>query len=167
MHDELLPLPEQLVALQRRGMVVEDPELARQALLRDVRQVSIHAAANRSIDLVERPTAPIVSQDGRVPYCARSQELKLRHGRPGTHIANSPLPRHSMAARQTAAEVADGARPVPTDDRWDAWCEGTGRGRVHQEALAPGASGKIVTVLTDNAWDVDGGDDEDHSGEDA
>lgn len=134
----------------------------------DACQVSIHAAANRYIDLVERPTALIVSQDGIVQYCARSKELKDRHGRRVANIAKgSPLPPHSLAARMTATEVAACVRPTPTEDRWDAWFEGAGRGDIQQEVLALGTYGKVITVLTDNAWDVDGGDDEDQSSEDA
>jgi hypothetical protein len=151
-----------------KGIPADDDGLPAILALREACQVSIHAAANRYIDLVERPTALIVSQDGQVQYCARSKELKDRHGRQVANIAKgSSLPPHSLAARMTATEVAACVRPTPTEDRWDAWFDGAGRGDIQQEVLALGTYGKVITVLTDNAWDVDGDDDGDHDGEDA
>ena len=151
-----------------KGIPADDDGLPAILALREACQVSIHAAANRYIDLVERPTALIVSQDGQVQYCARSKELKDRHGGRVANIAKgSSLPPHSLAARMTATEVAACVRPTPTEDRWDAWFDGAGRGDIQQEVLALGTYGKVITVLTDNAWDVDGDDDGDHDEEDA
>ena len=124
-------------------------------------QVSIHAAANRYIDLVERPTALVVSQDGKVLYCARSRELKQRQGRNAEYITKgSSLPAHSFAARMTPAEVAARKRPAATDDRWDAWFGGGDRGEIQQEALGLGSYGKVITVLSANDWDAEGNDDD-------
>jgi hypothetical protein len=148
-----------------KGISADDDGLPAILALHDACKVSIHAAANRYIELVERPTALIVSQDGKVQYCARSQELKDRHGRKVANIAKgSPLPVHSLASRMTAADVASGIRPKPIDDRWDAWFGFAGRGEIQQEALALGSYGKVITVLTDNAWDV-GDDDADEDGD--
>lgn len=120
-------------------------------------QVSIHAAANRYIDLVERPTALVVSVNGKVAYCARSEALRDRLGRSGASITRgSALPVHSQAARMTAEEVRAGHRSKPGETRWLHWFGGADRGNVKEEVLGLGTYGKVITVLSDNDWEVDG-----------
>lgn len=123
-------------------------------------QVSIHAAANRYIDLVERPTALIVSTGGTVDYCARSEDLRKRQGKGASIARGSALPVHSKAARMTSDEVRAAHRTTAGETRWCHWFGGSDRSNVQEEALGLGAYGKIITVLSDNDWDLDG-DDED------
>jgi hypothetical protein len=143
----------------------DDDGLASILALSEHCQVSIHAAANRYIDLVERPTALIVSTNGTVDYCARSEELRKRLGKGSSITRGSTLPVHSKAARMTADEVRAAHRTKAGETRWSNWFGGSDRSNVQEEALGLGAYGKIITVLSDNDWDLDG-EDEDGDRED-
>lgn len=137
--------------------LADDDGLAAILALSEHCQVSIHAAANRYIDLVERPTALIVSTNGTVDYCARSEELRKRQG--GSIVRGSALPVHSKAARMMADEIRAALRMPAGETRWCNWFGGSDNSNVQEEALGLGSYGKILTVLSDNDWDVDGDDD--------
>lgn len=154
----LMPRKECLEFL--RPIPAQDDGLTAILALAERCEVSRHAAANRFIDLVERPTALLVSLGGVVQYCARSQELLGRHRKNeiATIAKGSKLPVHSLAARMTGVEVSAAHRPNAIDGRWDHWFERGGRGEIQEEALGLGSCGKVLTILTDNAWDTESDD---------
>lgn len=131
--------------------------------LADLCKVSLHAAANRYIDLVERPTALIVSSGGVVDYSLRSEELRKRIR---TSIApGDRLPVHAKAARMTDDQVRSAHRTPAGETRWCNWFGGSDRSNVQEEAMGLGRYGKIITVLSDNDWGTESDDDDGDDGE--
>jgi hypothetical protein len=127
--------------------------------LADRCQVSLQAAANRYIDLVERPTALIVSRDGIIDYCLRSDELRKRISR--SLSSGDALPVHAKAARMSDGDVRRACRTPAGETRWCHWFGGSDQSNVQEEAIGLGRYGKIMTVLSDNDWGMETDDDED------
>lgn len=127
-------------------------------------RTSVHAAANRYIDLADRPAAVIVSSGGAVEYCARSSELFQAHHKAGVvgPARGTALPRSALASlmHNHPQHILDCHRPAPIETTWAKWFH-HGDQPVCEEAIGLGSYGKVITVLTANAWG-----DEDDEGED-
>lgn len=127
---------------------------------------SVHAAANRYVDLADRPTAVIVSSGGAVEYCARSSELFEAHQktRVGGPTRGAALPRSSLASlmHNHPQHILDCHRPTPIETTWAKWFH-HGTQPVCEEAIGLGSYGKVITVLTANSWGDEDDDEDDET----
>lgn len=113
--------------------------------------VSLTAAAIRYAELTSHLAAVIVSTNGKVDYCIRSQELIERVGYNARIAKGAALPVHTPSANlaKDASSVAALVKKDSGDIRWNMWF-GSNRGDVYEEAKGLGKYGKVLTVMTAN-----------------